>query len=101
MLDLTATVPALIDIYKNDPSHNNRVASVAALYAIGDEGGMQQLGLYVVPQDKQIQAMAFSALLDHYGPEYFESRYMIDLAASVQKHYRSLHAAGKSVATNR
>jgi len=87
-IDLTAAVPTLVDIYKNDPSHTNRRASVAALHAIGDEGGMQQLGLHVVPQDKQIQAMVLSAVLDHYGPEYFEPDYMIDLVSAVQNYYR-------------
>jgi hypothetical protein len=71
-IDLTATVPALIAIYEKDASEEARVAAVAALYALGDENGMQRLRAAVrIQPSAQVRLAALGALMDYYGPATF------------------------------
>jgi len=72
-LDLTETVSPLLEMYKADKDEQYRVASVAALHAIGDERGMQQVRMGVERQSsRRVQVAALATLIDYYGPETFE-----------------------------
>ena len=71
-VDLTSTVPVLVDIYKNDPGKAYRLAAVSALYAIGDEAGMKQIRERVLQEPSlMVQYVSLSALLDYFGPGAF------------------------------
>lgn len=72
-IDLTPAVPTLIDIYHNDPKEKYRRAAVAALYAIGDEAGMEQVRQHFAHDPSlSVQYASVCSLLDHYGPRAFD-----------------------------
>lgn len=71
-VDLGPTIPALMDIYLNDPDEKYRLWTVAALHAIGDESGMEQVRQRVLQEPSlQVQYVSIAALVDHYGPQAF------------------------------
>jgi hypothetical protein len=71
-VDLTSAVPALVDIYNNDPDKRYRLAAVSALHAIGDEQGMRQVRKRVLREPSlSVQYAAVGALLHHLGPYAF------------------------------
>lgn len=71
-VDLTPAVPALVDIYNNDPDKRYRLAAVSALHAIGDEQGMRQVRERVLREPSlSVQYAAVGALLHHLGPYAF------------------------------
>jgi len=71
-VDLAPTVPALVDIYNNDPDKRYRLAAVSALHAIGDEYGMKQIRKRVLREPSlSVQYAAVGALLHHLGPHAF------------------------------
>ena len=73
-VDLTPAVPALVDIYQNDPDAVYRFAAVAALSAIGDETGMQVVRKRALQDPSlKVQYASIAALLDYYGPHVFGS----------------------------
>lgn len=74
-LDLTATVPMLLDLVANDANEQVQLLAVAGLRAIGDEGAMQQLRRLATvhePMMPRVQLVIFAALADFYGTETFE-----------------------------
>lgn len=99
-LDLTGTVSPLLDVYKSDDDEQYRVASVAALHAVGDERGMQQLRLGVATQSsRRVQVAALAALFDFYGPVTFErDQAMADIA---RKLIASAETSSPSIASNK
>lgn len=44
-IDLSATVPALLGIYADDPSEQHQIMAVSALWAVGDEDDLRALYL--------------------------------------------------------
>ena len=89
-LDLTEAVPALLSIYREDPDERCRLAAVAGLHAIAEEGGLQQVRLGIARQTSQrVQHAAMAVLMDYYGPETFEgAEDMAAIAESVRAYYR-------------
>lgn len=98
-LDLTETVSPLLKVYKSDDDEQYRVASVAALHAVGDERGMQQIRLGVAMQSsRRVQVAALAALFDFYGPVTFErDRAMAEIA---RKLIASAETSVLSIASN-
>ncbi len=90
-VDLTDAVPALLSIYNEDADERCRLAAVAGLHAIADEGGLQQVRLGIAKQaSKRVQHAAMAVLMDYYGAETFEgAEDMAALAESVQAYYRT------------
>lgn len=88
-LDLTAAVPGLVSIYRSDPAEPCRLAAVAALHALGDEHGMQQVHSYAARQTSElVQQASLGALMDYYGSETFEgSRDMAQMAQGLLRKY--------------
>lgn len=74
-VDLSATVPALVDVYKTDPVPRYRLAAVATLHALGDDHGMRAVSAHLTEQtDRYVQIVSIAALRDHYGTStYFKS----------------------------
>ncbi len=71
-VDLRPAVPVLVDIYNNDPQKKYRLAAVTALYAIGDEAGLQQVRERVLQEPSLfVQYISLKVLLAHYGPRMF------------------------------
>lgn len=89
-LDLTEAVPALLSVYRDDPDERCRLAAVAGLHAVADEGGLQQVRLGIARQtSKRVQHAAMAVLMDFYGPETFEgAEDMAAIAESVRAYYR-------------
>jgi hypothetical protein len=73
-LDLTEAVPTLVDLYRRDDDANVRLHALVALYAIGDDRGMQQVRKYMHSQDwpPRLQFVTIAALMSHFGPQTFE-----------------------------
>lgn len=71
-IDLGPTVPVLVEIYKNDPEKKYRLAAISALYAIGDESGLEQVRQRFLQEPSlHVQYVSLQVLVDHYGPEAF------------------------------
>lgn len=72
-IDFSDAVPALVDLYQNDDDADVRLFSVVALYAIGDQDGMQQVrrSMYQQRWPPRLQFVTMAALVSHYGPETF------------------------------
>lgn len=65
--DLTPTVPALLDIYQYGRTQNARTMAIAALHAIGDQAGMNELyRLSVSDRSKHTRQLAQYAAKDYY-----------------------------------
>jgi HEAT repeat protein len=61
-----------VDIYLDDPHIKYRRAAVAALFAIGDEAGMDEvLRHFAYDPSLLVQFASVCALIDHYGPDVF------------------------------
>ena len=72
-LDVSATVPALLSIYRSDTRESARIAAVVALQAIGDEVGMQRLYAGLPAQAApRVQFAALASLKAYYGTAVFE-----------------------------
>lgn len=73
-IDFSDTVPTLVDLYRNDDDADVRLFSLVALYAIGDENGMQQVrsSIYAQRWPPRLQWVTMAALVSYYGPETFE-----------------------------
>lgn len=73
-IDFSDAVPALVDLYQHDDDADVRLFSVVALYAIGDESGMQRVrsSMYQQRWPPRLQWVTMAALVSHYGPETFE-----------------------------
>lgn len=84
-VDLTPAVPALVEIYGNDPDEAYRLAAVVTLYLIGDERAMQGVRRRFVQEPSLIvQYASVCALIDLYGSDAFgRDREAIALARSV------------------
>jgi hypothetical protein len=72
-IDFSDAVPALVDLYRNDDDADVRLFAVVALYAIGDQDGMQQVRSSMHQQrwPPRLQFVTMAALVSHYGPETF------------------------------
>ena len=99
-LDLTEAVPALLSVYRNDPDERCRLAAVAGLHAVADEGGLQQVRLGIARQPSpRVQHAALAVLMDYYGPGTFEgSADMAAIAESVRAYYRTERLTPPSLA---
>lgn len=92
-LDLTATLPQLLEIYENDPSERCRMISVAALHAIGDETAMQDLRRMAVMDFEEgpstrLHLVTLAALSDFYGSGTFtDDANAAKLASSLLDYY--------------
>lgn len=73
-LDLTATLPRLLEIYQRDENEACRLLAVAAIHAIGDEAAMREVrkmtGVLKDPS-MRVQLVTLAALADYYGMETF------------------------------
>lgn len=98
-IDLSPTVPVLVDIYKNDPDKTYRLAAVAALYVIGDEIGMEEVRQRFLKEPSVIvQYVSLTALLDHYGPQVFSEDAE---AAALARNVLARKQEGKRLAQRR
>lgn len=94
-LDLTATLPELLEIYRSADDEQSRLLAVAALHAIGDESAMQELrnsvDLDFDGGDRmRLQFVTMAALADYYGPGTFRGDdQAIRLARSLMDYYLS------------
>lgn len=84
-VDLSSTVPALLDVYRADPAPRYRLASVATLHAIGNDAGMRGLSDHLPDQtDRYVQIISIAALRDHYGTDsYFDSDDVAQMSRAV------------------
>lgn len=73
-IDFSDTVPTLVDLYRSDDDANVRLFALVALYAIGDERGMQQVrqSMYAQRWPPRLQWVSMAALVSYFGPETFE-----------------------------
>lgn len=97
-VDLSATVPALVDVYRSDPDPRYRVAAVAALHAIGNEEGMLSVRSNLMRQTNElVQATSILMLRDYFGPGTFEdSPEVADLAKElIQKRTSRMTIAAR------
>ena len=101
-LDLTEAVPVLLSIYREDPEERCRLAAVAGLHAIADEGGLQQVRLGIARQaSPRVQHAALAVLMDYYGPETFErAEDMAAIAGAVQAYYRAQRLTPPAIAAD-
>ena len=99
-LDLTEAVPALLSIYRDDPDERCRLAAVAGLHAIADEGGLQQVRLGIARQtSKHVQHAAMAVLMDFYGSGTFEgAEDMAAIAKSVRAYYQAARLTPPAIA---
>lgn len=89
-IDFTSAVPALVDLYRQDPDANVRLFALVALYAIGDENGMQQVrsSLHTQRWPPRLQFVTMAALVSHYGPQTFEmDEEAATMAQDLMEHY--------------
>lgn len=72
-LDFSDTVPTLVELYRNDDDAQVRLFAVVALYAIGDDDGMQQVrsAMYQQKWPPRLQFVTMAALTSYYGAETF------------------------------
>lgn len=87
-VDLSATVPVLLSIYRSDPDERCRLAAVAGLHALGDESALRQLrqGVHRQPSER-VQLATLGALRAFYGPAAFEDDPTIArLAEALREH---------------
>lgn len=72
-IDFSDTVPTLVDLYREDDDANVRLFALVALYAIGDERGMQQVrsSIYEQRWPPRLQWVSMAALVSYFGPETF------------------------------
>lgn len=89
-LDLSDAVPTLLDLYRNDDDADVRLYAIVALHAIGDERGMEEVRRTLYTQDwpPRLQFVTLAALVNHYGPEYYNmDREASRLADNLMKLY--------------
>jgi len=84
-VDLSSTVTALLHVYREDPAPRYRLASVAALHAIGNDAGMRGLSDHLPDQtDRYVQIISIAALRDHYGTDsYFDSDDVVQISRAI------------------
>ena len=67
-LDLSATVPDLLSIYRWDRDRAHRMMALAALHAVGDDYGMTRLAeLAATERSHAVRKLTFAAVADHRG----------------------------------
>lgn len=89
-IDFSNAVPALVSLYRRDDDANVRLFALVALYAIGDENGMQQVrrSMYEQRWPPRLQLVTMAALLSHYGPETFDmDEQAAEIATNLMEHY--------------
>jgi hypothetical protein len=89
-IDLAATVPVLLSIYRQDPEEPCRLTAVAALHAIGDATAMTLLRAFLPQQTSpRVQLATLMTLKDYYGLRTFEGdEEMAALAEALLERYR-------------
>lgn len=89
-LDFSDAVPTLVKLYRTDDDADVRLFAVVALYAIGDEDGMQQVRASMHQQrwPARLQYVSMAALLSYYGPETFNmDKQAAQMAENLMDHY--------------
>ena len=67
-LDLSATVPDLLSIYRWDRDRAHRMMALAALHAVGDDYGIERLAeLAATERSHTVRKLTFAAVADHRG----------------------------------
>ena len=89
-LDFSDTVPTLVELYRSDDDAQVRLFAVVALYAIGDDDGMQQVrsAMYQQKWPPRLQFVTMAALTSYYGAETFSmDREAAVMAENLMRHY--------------
>lgn len=89
-IDFSDAVPTLVKLYRKDDDANVRLYALVALYAIGDEGGMEQVrnALHAQRWPPRLQLVTLAALTSHYGPETFRmDKEAAVMAENLMRHY--------------
>ena len=89
-IDFSDTVPTLVQLYRRDDDADVRLHALVALYAIGDEDGMQQVRRSMYEQDwpPRLQFVTMAALATYFGPETFDmDEEAAGIASRLMDHY--------------
>jgi len=89
-IDFSDAVPTLVDLYRKDDDANVRLFALVALYAIGDEGGMEKVrrAMYGQNWPPRLQLVTLAALTSYYGPETFAmDEEAAAMAENLMRHY--------------
>lgn len=72
-IDFSDAVPTLVRLYRQDDDADVRLFALVALYAIGDEQGMQQVrrAMYEQQWPPRLQFVTMAALVSHFGADTF------------------------------